>query len=93
MKPCAKLSGWALALAHVCSGDPATIAGYLSDSDVFDDAIVKFATAYAEQTENDYQAMLPALLKAASKRPASDVGAHRLTLLATLGPGREVEEA
>ncbi len=53
--------GWALALAHGRSGDPATIAGYLGTSDAFDDAIVKFARAYADQTERDYQALLKAI--------------------------------
>jgi len=34
-----------------------------SNSDVLDDAIVRFTPAYADQTENDYQAMRPALRK------------------------------
>ncbi len=53
--------GWALALAHGRSGDPATIAGYLGTSDAFDDAIVKFAREYADQTERDYEALLKAI--------------------------------
>jgi hypothetical protein len=53
--------GWALALAHGRSGDPATIAGYLGTSDAFDDAIVKFARTYADQTERDYEALLKAI--------------------------------
>ena len=53
--------GWAVALAHGRSGDPATIAGYLGTSDAFDDAIVKFARAYADQTERDYEALLKAI--------------------------------
>ncbi len=53
--------GWALALAHGRSGDPATIAGYLGTSDAFDDAIVKFASEYADQTERDYEALLKAI--------------------------------
>jgi uncharacterized protein (DUF2252 family) len=53
--------GWALALAHGRSGDPATIAGYLGTSDAFDDAIVKFARVYADQTERDYEALLKAI--------------------------------
>jgi uncharacterized protein (DUF2252 family) len=52
-----KLCGWALARAHARSGDPAMIAGYLGNSDVFDEAIVKFAGAYADQTESDHRAM------------------------------------
>ena len=53
--------GWAVALAHGRSGDPATIAGYLGTSDAFDDAIVKFAREYADQTERDYEALLKAI--------------------------------
>jgi uncharacterized protein (DUF2252 family) len=53
--------GWALALAHARTGDPAMIAGYLGSSDAFDDAIVKFADRYADQTERDYDALLKAI--------------------------------
>jgi uncharacterized protein (DUF2252 family) len=53
----AKLCGWTLARAHARSGDPAMISGYLGNSDVFDKAIVKFAGAYADQTEKDYKAL------------------------------------
>jgi NAD(P)H-dependent flavin oxidoreductase YrpB (nitropropane dioxygenase family) len=52
-----KLCGWTLARAHARSGDPAMISGYLGKSDVFDQAIVKFAAAYADQTESDHQRM------------------------------------
>jgi uncharacterized protein (DUF2252 family) len=52
-----KVCGWALARAHARSGDPAMISGYLGNSDIFDQAIVKFASAYADQTESDHHAM------------------------------------
>ena len=52
-----RLCGWSLAWAHARSGDPAMIAGYLGKSNIFDQAIVKFAAAYADQTESDYQLM------------------------------------
>src|SRR3984957_2315072 len=48
------LCGWALALAHAKSGDPATIAGYLGKTDEVDEALTKFAFAYSEQNERDY---------------------------------------
>jgi hypothetical protein len=48
------LCGWALALAHAKSGDPAMIAGYCGNSAVLDEAIGKFALAYARQTERDH---------------------------------------
>jgi len=51
------LCGWALALAHAKSGDPAMIAGYCGNSAVLDDAITKFAQAYAKQTEQDHAAL------------------------------------
>jgi uncharacterized protein (DUF2252 family) len=53
----AKLCGWTLARAHARSGDAAMISGYLGKSDVFDRAIVKFASSYADQTESDHKAM------------------------------------
>jgi len=52
-----KLCGWALAQAHAKSGDPAAIAGYLGKSEAMDDAIARFAFAYAEQTDRDYDAL------------------------------------
>jgi uncharacterized protein (DUF2252 family) len=53
-----KLCGWALALAHAKSGDAAMISGYLGKSNEFDEAMVQFAYAYADQTEKDYQALV-----------------------------------
>lgn len=52
---------WALARAHAHTGDPAMIAGYLGTSDAFDDAMMKFAESYADQTERDYEALLKAI--------------------------------
>jgi uncharacterized protein (DUF2252 family) len=54
------LCGWALALAHAKSGDPAVIAGYCGKSDALDEAIRKFAISYAKQTEQDYEALVKA---------------------------------
>lgn len=54
------LCGWALALAHAKSGDAATIAGYCGNSAELDDAIARFALAYATQTERDYDALAAA---------------------------------
>ena len=51
------LCGWALALAHAKSGDPAKIAGYCGNSAALDDAIAKFALAYAQQTDEDHDAL------------------------------------
>ena len=54
------LCGWALALAHAKSGDPVIIAGYCGTSAALDEAIAKFALAYAKQTEQDYDALTKA---------------------------------
>jgi uncharacterized protein (DUF2252 family) len=52
-----KLCGEALALAHAKSDNAAMISGYIGKSDEFDQAMVRFAFAYADQTEEDYQAL------------------------------------
>ncbi|MGZ6693559.1 MAG: DUF2252 domain-containing protein, partial [Solirubrobacteraceae bacterium] len=52
-----KLCGWTLARAHARSGDRIAIAAYLGNSDTFDRAIVEFSKAYADQNEQDYQAL------------------------------------
>jgi len=49
------LCGWALALAHAKSGDPAMISGYIGNSDELDKAMLKFALAYSNQNEKDYK--------------------------------------
>jgi uncharacterized protein (DUF2252 family) len=52
--------GMVLAQGHARSGDPIAIAAYLGKSDVFDKALVRFALAYADQTESDYRAFIAA---------------------------------
>jgi uncharacterized protein (DUF2252 family) len=54
------LCGWTLARAHARSGDRIAIASYLGGSDVFDRAIGRFASAYADQNERDYHALVDA---------------------------------
>jgi uncharacterized protein (DUF2252 family) len=56
-----ELCGWALARAHARTGQPALIAGYLGNGPRFDAAIEKFATAYADQTEQDFAEFVKAL--------------------------------
>lgn len=53
--------GHALARAHARSGDVAVIAGYLGSGEAFDDALVKFADAHADQTERDHAARSQAI--------------------------------
>ncbi len=50
-----------LARAHARSGDRIAIASYLGTKDTFDRAIADFATAYADQNERDYQALVDAV--------------------------------
>ena len=57
----AELCGRVLARAHARTGDPGRIAGYLGKHDAFDQAIEKFAAAYADQTERDHAALLKAI--------------------------------
>jgi hypothetical protein len=55
-----ELCGWALALAHAKSGDAAMLAGYIGKNEALDDAMVKFAHAYASQTDRDYDQLVAA---------------------------------
>jgi uncharacterized protein (DUF2252 family) len=57
------LCGWALALAHAKSGDPALIAGYVGNSDELDKAMLQFALAYAKQNDKDFKALQAAAKK------------------------------
>jgi uncharacterized protein (DUF2252 family) len=51
----AGLCGWALARAHARCGRSAAISGYMGRGAVFDDAMVAYARAYADQNERDYE--------------------------------------
>jgi len=57
----AQWCGWTLARAHARSGEPALIAGYLGESEIFDEAIANFAIAYADQSERDHEALMKAV--------------------------------
>jgi hypothetical protein len=57
----AEICGWTLARAHARSGDRAAIAAYLGHSDRFDLALTRFAEAYADQNERDYEAFAAAV--------------------------------
>jgi hypothetical protein len=54
----AAVCGETLARGHARSGDPCLIAGYLGTSARFDEAIARFATEYANQTEQDWEALV-----------------------------------
>jgi uncharacterized protein (DUF2252 family) len=54
----AAVCGETLARGHARSGDPAMLAGYIGASQRFDEAIANFAADYANQTEQDWEALL-----------------------------------
>jgi uncharacterized protein (DUF2252 family) len=56
-----ELCGWTLARAHARSGDAIAIARYLGRSDAFEQAMVSFAEAYADQNERDYETFMEAI--------------------------------
>lgn len=63
--------GAALARAHAKVGDAAAISGYVGKNEILDVALARFAAAYADQTEKDFET-----LKAAAERgriPVEDV--------------------
>ena len=49
------LCGRALARAHARSGDRVAIASYLGGGEAFDEAIGRFAVAYADRNESDFE--------------------------------------
>jgi uncharacterized protein (DUF2252 family) len=53
--------GWSLARAHARSGDRLAISAYLGRGAQFDEAIARFASAYADQNELDYQRLAEAV--------------------------------
>ncbi|HUK11356.1 MAG TPA: DUF2252 domain-containing protein [Stellaceae bacterium] len=57
----AKACGRVLARAHAKTGDQCLISGYLGNSDQFDEAMGKFAVAYADQAERDHAALKAAV--------------------------------
>lgn len=53
----AEICGELLARGHARSGDSLVIAGYLGAGDGFAEALAKFGSLYADQTEKDWQAL------------------------------------
>ena len=51
----AEVCGELLARGHARSGDPLVIAGYLGSGDGFAEALAKFGSLYADQTEKDWE--------------------------------------
>jgi len=57
----AGLCGRTLARAHARAGDAVALSAYLGKDTEFDNAIAKFAIAYADQTKSDWHALLAAI--------------------------------
>ena len=73
----ANLCGELLARGHARAGDAATLAGYIGLSDRFDEAVLSFARAYANQTERDWRALVKSLRKRPLRKKASAVLTRR----------------
>jgi uncharacterized protein (DUF2252 family) len=57
----ARMCGATLARAHARSGDWIAIAAYLGKGERFDRAVADFSSAYADQNERDYEALVRAV--------------------------------
>jgi uncharacterized protein (DUF2252 family) len=53
----AEVCGELLARGHARSGDPLILNGYIGNGDSFADALAKFGSAYADQTEKDWNVL------------------------------------
>ena len=60
MKLYGELCAHTLARAHARSGDRIAIASYLGANTTFEKALARFAEAYADQNERDYEAFAAA---------------------------------
>ncbi|MDX7953789.1 DUF2252 domain-containing protein, partial [Lichenihabitans sp. Uapishka_5] len=58
LEPYGRLCGATLARAHARSGDAATMAGYMGESEVFETALAEFAMGYAGAVKGDWQALV-----------------------------------
>lgn len=69
-----RICGWTLARAHARSGSPAALSAYLGSSNVFDRAVVQFASAYADQNQRDYKAFTKAVKEGQVSVASGDAG-------------------
>ncbi len=59
----AGICGHLLAKGHARTSGASMIAGYVGKSDALDNALARFARAYADQVEQDHQALLDAVVR------------------------------
>jgi len=57
----ARLCGRTLARAHAKTGNASVIAGYMGKGELLDESISRFAVAYANQTEKDFETFKKAI--------------------------------
>ncbi|MEE1754401.1 DUF2252 domain-containing protein [Streptomyces sp. SP18CS02] len=57
----ARMTGALLARAHAHSADPRLLAGYCGKNDELDQAVARFAVAYADRTEADHAELVTAI--------------------------------
>ena len=66
----ASVCGELLARGHARGGDCAVLAGYIGTSERFDEALTRFASTYADQTEKDWEQLVRSLKASGTKAPA-----------------------
>lgn len=78
----ATMCGWALARAHAKAGDAAMIAGYLGKSDRLDDALARYANAYAyaNRVDQDFSAFKTAIRSGHLRTDTDEVGGLEFSL-------------
>ena len=70
----AEMCGELLARGHARSGDACVLAGYIGNGKRFGDALMRFADAYAAQTEKDWEELKAAKKQVAKKSVAAKTG-------------------
>ncbi len=68
----ATVCGEILARGHARGGDYPMIAGYIGNSERFDEAVTEFAETYADQTEKDWQQLVKSVKKTAPPAKKAD---------------------
>jgi hypothetical protein len=65
----AGICGYLLAKSHARTSGASMIAGYIGGSDKFDQMLCRFARAYADQVERDYERLVAAVRRGALPAP------------------------
>lgn len=74
LKEYAEVCGELLARGHSRSGDACALAGYIGNGQRMGEALMRFAHAYADQTERDWEELKAAKVRSAKKRVAVKAG-------------------